>query len=98
MKWLSAAIQPVSLCISFKAVGEYILNMSLSFSGLASMPRYDTKKSSSFPEGTPKTHFSGFNFHLKHHKFVNVSDRSDMRSYLTRDLMTTTSTYAPMLH
>src|SRR5437762_3171032 len=55
MKWLSAAMQPGNFCTSFKAVGEFILNMSLSFSGLASMPRYDTMKPSSFPEGTPKT-------------------------------------------
>src|SRR5436190_23769968 len=91
-------MQPVSFCTSFKAVGEFILNMSLSFLGLASMPRYDMMKPSSFPEGTPKTHFSGFNFHLKHLRFVNVSDRSDMRSSFTRDLMTTSSMYASTLH
>src|SRR5881394_982700 len=98
MKRLSAAMQPVSFCTSFKAVGEFILNMSMSFFGFASMPRYDTMKPSNFPEGTPKTHFSGFNFHLKHLKFVNVSDRLDMRSSLTRDLMATSSTYASTLH
>src|SRR6266498_2985726 len=90
-------MQPVNFCTSFKAVGEFILNMSLSFSGLASMPQYDTKKPSSFPEGTPKKHFAGFNFHLKRLKFVNFSDRLDMRSSLTRDLMTTSSTYASTL-
>src|SRR6266498_3694711 len=90
MKWLSATMQHVSFCTSFKAIGEFIMNMSLSFSRLASMPRYDTMKSSSFPEGTPKTHFSGFNFHLKCLKFSNISDRSDKRSSLTRDLMMTT--------
>src|SRR5438128_7852317 len=79
MKRLSATMQPVSFCTSFKAVGEFILNMSLSFSGLALIPRYDTMKLSSFPDGTPKTHFSGFSFHLKRLRFVNVSDRSDMR-------------------
>src|SRR5205809_6514620 len=97
MKWLSAAMQPVSFCTSFKVVGEFILNLSLSFSGLASMPQYDTMKPSNFPDGTPKTHFPGFNFHLKRLKFVNVSDRSDTRSSLTRDLMTTSSTYASTL-
>src|SRR6266508_3199851 len=97
MKWLSAAMQPVSFCTSFSLVGEFILKISLSFFGLASMPWYDTMKPSNFPEGTPKTHFLGFNFHLKHLKFRNVSDRSDMRSYLTRDLMTMSSMYASML-
>src|SRR5437762_12082401 len=80
MKWLSAAMQPVSFCTSFKVVDEFILNMSLSFFGLASMPRYDTMKPSSFPEGSPKTHFSGFSFHLKRLKFANVLDMSDMGS------------------
>src|SRR5438105_9507602 len=51
-------------------------------------------KLSSFPKGTPKTHFSGFSFHLKRLRFVNVSDKSDMRSSLTQDLMMTSSTYA----
>src|SRR6266511_955891 len=67
-------MQPISLCTSFKAIDEFILNMLLSFSRLTSMPRYDTMKPSSFPEGTPKTHFLGFRFHLKHLKFVNISD------------------------
>src|SRR6266540_2180615 len=88
-------MQPVSFCTSFSLVGEFILKMSLSFSGLTSMPRYDTMKPRSFPDGTPKTHFSGFNFHLKRFKLVNVSDRSDTRSSLTRDLMTMSSTYIP---
>src|SRR5438128_11567642 len=87
-------MQHVSFYTSFKVVGEFILSISLSFFGLASMPRYDTMKPSSFPEGTPKTHFSGFNFHLKRLKFANVSDRSDIRSSFTWDLMTTSSTYA----
>src|SRR5207237_5539988 len=90
-------MQPVNFCTSFKAIGEFILNMSLSFSGLASMPRYDTMKPSNFPEGTPKTHFLGFNFHLKRLKFSNISDRLDKRSSLTRDLMTMSSTYASTL-
>src|SRR5438045_1367333 len=98
MKRLSAAMQPASFCTSFKAVGEFILNISLSFFGFASILRYDTMKPSSFPEGTPKTHFSGFNFHLKHLKFVNILDRSDTRSSLTWDLMMTSSTYASTLH
>src|SRR6266498_2924138 len=78
-KRLSAAMQPVSLCTSFSLVGEFILKMSLSFSGLTSMPRYDTMKPSNFPDGTPKTHFSGFNFHLKRLRLANVSDRSEER-------------------
>ena len=90
-------MQPVNFCTSLSLDGEFILRMSLSFSGLTSMPRYDTMKPSNFPDGTPKTHFSGFNFHLKRLRLVNVSDRSDMRSSLTRDLMTTSSTYASTL-
>src|SRR5437016_7772090 len=54
-KRLSAAMQPVSFCTSFSLVGEFILKMSLSFFGLTSMPRHDTMKPRSFPDGTPKT-------------------------------------------
>src|SRR6266540_1001890 len=75
-KRLSATMQPVSFCTPFNLVGEFILKMSLSFFGLTSMPRHDTMKPRSFPDGTPKTHFLGFNFHLKCLRLVNVSDRS----------------------
>src|SRR5438128_10623690 len=90
-------MQPVSFCTFFSLVGEFILKMSLSFSGLASMSRYDTMKPSNFPEGTPKVHFSGFNFHLKHLRLPNVSDRSAIRSSLTQDFMTPSSTYLSTL-
>jgi hypothetical protein len=41
-----------------------ILAMAVIFSGLALMPRSDTMYPSSFPFGTAKVHFSGFNLML----------------------------------
>jgi hypothetical protein len=43
-------------------VGAFILVMAEIFSGLASMPRWLMMKSSSLPDGTPKTHLFGLSF------------------------------------
>ena len=37
-----ATTHPVSFCTSFTFLGEVMSNMALTFSGLASMPRYET--------------------------------------------------------
>jgi hypothetical protein len=47
---------------SFFLVGRFILWMVSTFVGFASMPQWLTMKPRSLPEGTPKTHFSGFRF------------------------------------
>jgi hypothetical protein len=39
---------------------------------LASMPRWETMYPSSMPRGTPKTHFSGFNFTPLAHRQPNA--------------------------
>jgi hypothetical protein len=39
-----------------------IRSRAATFLGLASMPRWETMYPNSMPRGTPKTHFSGFNF------------------------------------
>jgi hypothetical protein len=62
MNLFKAAIHPVSFCTSLMLVGAFILVMAEIFSGLASMPRWLMMKSSSFPEGTPKTHLFGLSF------------------------------------
>ena len=58
MNRLRAARQPVSLCTPLTLHMGPMLEMVGIFSGLASMPRLDTMYPSSFPFGTPKTHFS----------------------------------------
>jgi hypothetical protein len=49
--------------------------MALIFSEFASIPRWLTMNPSSFPCGTPKTHFIGLSFHQNRRKLLNVSSR-----------------------
>ena len=53
--------------------------IALIFSVFASIPLWLTMKPSSFPDGTPKTHLVGFNFHLKLRKLLKVSSRSGIK-------------------
>ena len=55
------ATRPVSLCTSFIYLGEVMSNIALTFSGLASMPHYETINPKNLPNETPNTHFAGFN-------------------------------------
>ena len=59
MKRLMDARQPVNFWTSRSRVGTSILSMALILTGLHSMPRSETRKPSSWPAGTPNTHFSG---------------------------------------
>jgi hypothetical protein len=64
------------------------------FSGLASMPRCETMYPNSMPRGTPKTHFSGFNFTPLARRQLNVMRRSLTRSSAYLVFTTISSTYA----
>ena len=57
-----------------------MLEMAVTFSGLALMPHSDMMYPSSFPFGTPKTHFSGFSLLLNLWRFANVAAKSAVRS------------------
>ena len=59
-----------------------MLKMDMIFLGLALMSRLDTMYPSSFPFGTLKTHFSGFNLMLNLQRFVNVVAKFAIRSRL----------------
>ena len=72
MKRLRAARQPVRLYMPLTLRMGPMLEMAMIFSGLASMPCSDMMYLSSFPFGTPKTHFLGFNLTLNLRRFVNV--------------------------
>jgi hypothetical protein len=50
------------------------------FSGLASMPRWEAMYLNNMPRGTPKTHFSGFDFTLLARRQPNAMRRSPTRS------------------
>ena len=80
MNWLRAARQPVSLCMPLMLRMGPMLEMVMIFSGLASMPRPNTMYPSSFPFGTPKTHFLGLNLMLNLQRLANVVAKFAIRS------------------
>src|SRR3954464_14742187 len=61
---LTAATQPVSRWMSLRHVGPFMFKMGLIFSGLISIPRWETMKPNSLLAGTPKTHFFGLSIML----------------------------------
>ena len=80
MNRLRVARQPVSLYIPLTLRMGPMLEMAMIFLGLASMPCSDIMYPSSFPFGTPKTHFSGFSLMLNLQRFVNVAAKFAIRS------------------
>jgi hypothetical protein len=62
MKRLKAARHPNTFWTPLRPRIRPIRSRAATFSGLASMPRWETMYSKSMPRGTPKTHFSGFNY------------------------------------
>ena len=79
MNRLRAAKQPVSCYTLLTLRIGSMLEMAVILSGFASMPRSDTMYPSSFPFGTPKTHFSGFNLALNLQRFANVAAKFAIR-------------------
>jgi phage protein U len=69
-----------------------MLVMAETFSGLALMPRLLMMKSSSLPDGTPKTHLFVLSFQRYSHKDAKVSSRSAMSVSEFLVLTTTSST------
>ena len=65
----SAAMHPMRRYTSLRRRGGYISSIAQILSGLASMPRCDTRKPKSFPEATPKTHLSGLSMMLSLRRF-----------------------------
>ena len=62
--------------------------------GFASIPLLETMKPSNFPEGTPKTHFSGLSLMSYVRRLSNVSLKSSIKVSTCLVLMTTSSMYA----
>jgi hypothetical protein len=67
------------------------------FSGLGSIPHWETIYPGSFPEGTPNVHFSGFNFMLNFLSLSKVSTRSEMSPSDSWVFMTTSSMFPSAL-
>jgi hypothetical protein len=61
---LKAAIHPVNFYTSWRLLGGFILMIADTFSGLGSVPRWETIYLSNFLEGIPNAHFIGFNFSI----------------------------------
>ena len=68
-----AATLPFKLYTAFTVLGGSSSNMSRTFSGLTSIPLWDTMKPKNFPAVTPNTHLLGFNFMLYDRRVSNVS-------------------------
>ena len=80
MNWLREAKQLVSLYMPLTLRIGPMLEMAVIFLGLASMSRSDMMYPSSFPFGTTKTHFSGFNLTLNLQRFANVVAKFAIKS------------------
>ena len=92
MKRLKVAKHPVSFCVSFRPWIGHMSSMAFMFVGFASVPRVEMMYPNNLPEGTPKVHYVGFSFMSNLLKFSNVPKRSQIRSSVFFDLMTTSST------
>jgi hypothetical protein len=73
IKWLKAAMHPVSFWISLTFLGGYISRIAFTFVGLGRMPSWLTTLPSKIPDGTPKMHFFGLSFHWYLLRAVKVS-------------------------
>jgi hypothetical protein len=76
MKRLRAALLRVSFYTSFTQRGGAISVMAQIFLVLASIPLLLNRNLSSCPDGTPKTHLFGFNFHFHLFRFSKVCFKS----------------------
>jgi len=79
MSRLRDARHPMTLCTPLRLRIGLIFVMAETFSRLALIPHSETMNLRSKPQGTPKTHFSGFSLiplALRHRK---VSSRSTTR-------------------
>jgi hypothetical protein len=63
MKWLKAAMHPVSFWISSMFLGGCMSRTAFTFVGLGRMPSWLTTLPNNIPDGTPKIHFFGLSFH-----------------------------------
>jgi hypothetical protein len=94
MNLLRATMHPVNFWTPWRLSGSFILVIAGTFSGLESMPRWETIYLSNFPEGTPKVHFLGFSFILNFLRLSKVSASSEISPSSSLVFMTTSSTYA----
>ena len=92
MKQLKATMHPVNFWTSLTQVGGFMLVTAAIFSGLASMLWRLTMLPSRIPDGMPKMHIVGFNFHRYTFRALKTLVRLAMRVLAVLDLTTTSST------
>ena len=68
-----AATLLFKLCTAFTVLGGYSSNMARTFSGLTSIPLWDTMKPKNFLAVTPNMHLLGFSFMLYDRRVSNIS-------------------------
>jgi hypothetical protein len=76
MNLYRAAMHHVSFYTSWRLSGGFIIVIVDTFSGLGSIPHWETIYPSNFHEGTPNVHFLMFNFMLNFLRLSKVSARS----------------------
>ena len=94
IKRLKAAPHPASFWTCFRSVGVANCDRAQILAGFASIPLLETMNPSSFPVGTPKTHFSGLSRMSYVQRLSNVRCKSSTNESTCLVLMTTSSTYA----
>lgn len=94
MNRLNASRHLVSLWTSCTRTGLCIYTMAPIFSGLTSIPRSETRKSSNLPPGTPKVHLAGFILMSYFLRLAIIYARLVNRSEPLRDLTIISSMYA----
>jgi hypothetical protein len=94
MNLLKAVMHPVNFWTSWRLSSGFIFVIADTFTGLGSIPRWETIYMSSFPEGILNVHFSGFNFILNFLRLSKVSSKSEMSPSSSRVFTTTSSMYA----
>lgn len=92
MKRTNEVTLPTSFYISLRVYGGLMSSMSFTFFGLASIPLWDTRKSSSLPEGTPNTHFSRLSRKSTWRRLSKVYSRCRIEVSASRDFTTMSST------
>jgi hypothetical protein len=91
--WLSAARHPMSFCTSLIWVGGRIAAIVLTFSGLASIPRYETRKPRSLPTVTTNMHLSRFSLVRVRRNLSKTKARLSHRDACDLTLTMMSSTY-----
>ena len=84
MNWLSAAILPVSCCISFLELRCFVSMIAFIFLKLASIPHCDTRNLNFSLKITPNAHLVGFNFNWYRRSVSKASSKSQIWSEVWR--------------